>query len=673
MLPTRCYLMIAATAYLTTVCLSSAAAAEVYAGDWPARYAKVRPVPLANVQVQGFLGKRIRQNVASLLKGMESPIPRGFEARVAGVEPGPETQRLAADSDLYKWIEGAAYTFAITGDKAVEKQLERIAGMVVACQRADGYINTQSPPNLRFDPKVNHELYTAGHFFEAAVAHYRATGRRTLLDAASRWADYLIRENASGNPYFAVAGEKEHSEYELGFLRLSRATGERKYLEFAELLARKIPVGPELFSGRYAARSHAVRVNYLLSGYADLYLETGSNEFRNNLQGVWDDIVSNRSYVTGGVSVHERYPAAHELPQVTGNMTRDIAETCTSISLIMFGWRMNAITGESRFYDQMETILYNHFLGGVALDNLGTFYYNPLKMLGEPKGKTDHTGPATHRTMLPQIHSTACCITNEWRFFGALSEYLYSFDDRGLFVNLYSTSKVKQPLGGGKQAEISVETNYPHDGEVRLHIDNTQPAAFALRLRIPAWCTRATVAVGKGSPQPARGGEYMTLDRTWKPGETVVLKMEMPVRMILPDSREKDNLGQAVLARGPLVYCLDQADADFPIGEAAWDLQPASAAAKTEVEWKKELLGGINVIRAPGMVAGSKKRLTLIPYYARANRNEENHWTTFLRLSSMRLSSVYPALTRVVPDDSLRAKSRIWQHALTGENRHEFN
>ncbi|MCC7155645.1 MAG: glycoside hydrolase family 127 protein, partial [Bryobacterales bacterium] len=208
-------------------------AAAAVASDWPVSFARCHPVPLRNVETRGFLGDRVTRNGASVLRGVETPLPRGFEARAAGAEPGPETRRLAADSDLYKWMEGAAYMLAITGDKEIEHQLERIGALVIKNQKPDGYINTQVPPALRFDPKINHDLYTAGHFFEAAVAHYRATGRSTLLNAARRWADYLIKEYESGNPYFQTIAQREHSEYELGFLRLYRATGDERYLNLA--------------------------------------------------------------------------------------------------------------------------------------------------------------------------------------------------------------------------------------------------------------------------------------------------------------------------------------------------------------------------------------------------------------------------------------------------------
>ncbi len=605
---------------------SGAEPSPVYAADWPEARARCHPVPLNNVRASGFLGRRIQANARSLMEGLKSPVPRGFEARAAGREPGPETKRLAADSDLYKWMEGAAYTLALTGDRAMGRELERIAGLVIACQQKDGYINTQTPPNRRFDPAINHDLYTAGHFFEAAAAHYRATGKRNLLDAAKRWADYLIAEHRAGNPYFETVARKEHSEYELGLLRLARATGDARYLDFSKTLARLIPVGRELLAGR-----HAVRVNYLLTGYADLFLETGAEEWTRNLTAVWDEIVATRSFVTGGVSVHEAYQKEpHWLPQSTDHPRRDIAETCTSISLAMFAWRLHSITGDSRYFDQIERILYNHYLGAVSLDHLATFYYNPLRMLAQTKGKTDHDGPLTRRTRLPEIHSTACCVTNEWRFFGALSEYLFSYDRDGLYVNLYTSGSVRHKLPSGAEAAVKVETQYPHEGRIRLTIGGEKPQRFALRLRVPAWCASARLRAAGGPPRAVAGGSHAVIEREWKPGDRVILDLDMPARMILPRPEEKDNAGQAVLARGPLVYCLEQVDAKFPIAQARLSLRPQDAALRVKARWRPNLLEGVYVLEAPG-VAGP---LTLVPFYARANRAEDNRWLTFLPLET---------------------------------------
>jgi len=447
------------------------AGTPLYVADWPATHARCRPVPLASVKAEGFLGRRIQNNIGSLLEGLKGDLVRRFEARAAGQEPPPETNRLAADSDVFKWLEGAAYMFALTGHADVGREMERMAGLIIACQKEDGYLNTQVPPQVRFDTRVDHDLYSAGHFFEAAAAHYRATGKRDILDAARCWADYLIAEYNKGNPYYQIVARREHSEYELGLLRLYRATGEKKYLDFSIALTRLIPTGTHLIEDR-----HAVRTNYLLAAYADLFLETGQDEFRRDLPSLWEEVVNTRSYVTGGVSVHERYSREpHYLPQITEHPRRDISETCTSIALMMYAWRLHSMRPESPIFDQIETILYNHYLGALSLDNLATFYYNPLRLVKDYPDKTDHDGPLYHRLRLPALHSTSCCVPNEWHFFGALSEYLFSYDEDGVYVNLYTSSRIRHRLPNGAEANFTVETGYPHEGRIRLRMEMRNP------------------------------------------------------------------------------------------------------------------------------------------------------------------------------------------------------
>jgi DUF1680 family protein len=615
--------------------------------DWPAERAKCRPVPLRHVHATGFLGQRIDANLTSLLKGLDTPIPRGFEARVKGVELPPESSRLAADSDVYKWLEGASYVYARTANEDVREAINYIADQILACQQDDGYINTQVPPFDRFDKRVNHDLYIAGHFFEAAVAHHRATGENRLLEAACRWADYLIQEYEAGHPYFAVEpGEfPEHPEYELALLRLSREKEDKRYLDFAVALTKLSKLGPKVADVRAGRGLHAVRTGYLLAGCADLYLETGGEEFYEYLPDLWNEIVRTRMYVTGGVGVQERIPERpYFLPQsLDHHPDRDIAETCASVAMMMFAWRMHAITGESWCFDVIENILYNHYLGAIALDNLGNFYYNPLRVVGDQTGMTDHHSPKTKRCMMPAIHSTTCCLPNAWRFFGALPEYIFSYDERGIFVNLYNAGSVRHRLNNGKEIGLTIETSYPHDGAIIIRFDASEPVEFALRLRIPGWCRNAALESAGEPAQSPQPGQYFTVEREWKPGDSITLNLEMPVRMMQADPRIVDCAGQVVFARGPLVYCLDQYDTGFPVEQARVALNPG----EIEVQWCADLLGGINVLRVPGFVARVAKdrqtysdvgmdseatHLTLIPFYARANRSEDNRWTTFLPL-----------------------------------------
>jgi len=606
---------------------------------WPDARARCVPASLKEVEIGGFLGERIDQNLDSVMAGLDSAIPRGFEARARGEDPPPETRRLAADSDLYKWLEGASYVFARTEDERLGLEIDRIADLILKCQQEDGYINTQVPPKSRFDPKVNHDLYIAGHFFEAAVAHARATGRKDLLDAACRWADYLISEYERGNPYYETVGSREHPEYELGFLRLGRAAKRPEYVEMACALARCATVGPmvrDIHAG--AGKLHAVRTGYLLTGMAELYLETGEEDMVEHLSSLWKEIRSTRTYVTGAVGSHgERISETpFDLPPSReGEDHRHLGETCACVSMIMFAWRMHAITGESECFDAIERALYNHYLGAISLDNLGNFYYNPLHVVGDLSRKTDHGHrPLCARCRLPEIHSTACCMPNAWRFFGALPEYVFSCDSDGIFVNLYTLSTIRHTLPDGRLVHLSIDTQYPWEGTVRFRFLGKQPTSFCLRLRIPEWCHEATWTADSAGPEALPGGRYKSVERTWEPGETSTLSLPMAPRVIVPDPRNKAVSNTAVLARGPMVYCLEKEDVEEPVETASVSLSPERLRSAIQEEWQGDLLGGIYTLQVPGNIGTPSRpaQLKMIPFYTRANRSQDSRWIVFLPL-----------------------------------------
>ncbi len=606
--------------------------------DWPVRNAKCQPVPLRATHVSGYLGKRIDRNLASLLLGRESPIPKGFEAYVKGTRQ--PKRRLAADSDLYKWLEGACYVLTRTGDQRVKKAIDQYAGWIIKSQQDDGYINSQVPPKKkkkRFDPSVRHDLYIAGHFFEAAAAHFRATGERNLLNAARKWADYLIDEYEKGNKYFKTAGLREHSEYELGLLRLFRVTQEKKYLDFSITLTKKLcKVGPKVADVKAGGGLHAVRVGYLLAGMADLYLETGQQDMLEHLPGLWDELADTRMYVTGAIGSHGEKISKepYDLPHTRDHKDRILGETCASVAMIMFTWRMHAITGESRYFDVIEKTVYNHYLGAIALNGLGTFYYNPMRVVGDQSKKSDHGHrPATARCMLPKINRTSCCMPNCWRFLGALPEYLFSFDKDGLFVNLYTSSTVDHTLADGRQIVLSVDTEYPHQGDVRVRFDGKKPVSFNLRLRIPGWCKDATAKWPGQKKRSVKSSDYLAIDRTWKKGDTVQLQFEMPVRMILPHPKVKANTGQVVFARGPVVFCLEKEDVDFPVENASVVIRPEEVRKRVKVTWHPDLLDGIHLLTVPGLVEGKAVDLKLVPWSVRANRSDDSRWLVFLPLA----------------------------------------
>jgi DUF1680 family protein len=299
------------------------------------------------------------------------------------------------------------------------------------------------------------------------VAHHRATGDSTLLDVTRRWADYLIREHQNGHPYFEAA--TDHSEAELALVRLYPATAERRHLDFSlDLIEGFNVVGPtvsDIQAGTGAAAItpesgaapghalHAVCVNCFLAGMAEYYLETGDESLYGHLPSLWDELVNTRSYVTGGMgSYGERISLRpHDLPHDTFSTygDRSAGETCASVATIMFSWRMPAITGESRCFDVIENALHNHVMGALSLDRRAHSYYNPMRMTGDISEFSDHWQvPASSRCRLKKLNSTPCSLPTCWRLCGALPEYLYSYDEQGLLVNLHTSSSTRHTLSG---------------------------------------------------------------------------------------------------------------------------------------------------------------------------------------------------------------------------------
>jgi hypothetical protein len=343
-------------------------------------------------------------------------------------------------------------------------------------------------------------------------------------------------------------------------------------------------------------------------------------------------------YVTGAIGSHGESISLNpfDLPHTREHPDRIMGETCASVAMIMFTWRMHSIAGESRQFDIIENTLYNHFLGAIALNGLGHFYYNPLRVVGDQSKRSDHGHrPATARCMLPEINRTTCCMPNCWRFLGALPEYVFSHDEDGLFVNLYTTSEVSHSFPDGRHIALSVTTEYPHRGDVRIRYEGGLPAKFPLRLRIPGWCNKATAAWPSQEKRRVEAGEYLVIDRMWARDDTVDLVLDMPVRIIRSDPRVQANVGQVVFARGPLLFCLEKEDVDFPVENARVALAAEDLASRTRAEWHPDLLGGIHTLHVPGVVAGQRVELTLVPWYARANRSEDSRWVVYLPLAQL--------------------------------------
>lgn len=618
-------------------------------GSWPAAHARCRPVPLRAVRLGGFLGRHVdANNRASIPAGLATAIPRAFEARARGEEPPAACRRLATDSDFFKWLEGACY--AIAYDQTLRElagDVDRYADLIARLQGPDGYLGTRLSPARPFDDKVNHDLYVAGHFIEAAVAHHMATGRRTLLDAARRLANYYWRARTAGHPYFQTVGSREHPEIEPALVRLYRATGEKHLLEFADAITRMSCFDPPIAAVRAGAGSrHAVRLCYLLTGAAELGLETGREGYRSPLPILWDELVTTRLYVTGGLGYNETIPAEpFDLPQsLERNPHRDIAETCASVAMMMFSWRLHAMTGDSRCFDTIETILYNHYLGAVSPDHLGIFYYNPLRRTGDMTGRTDHGGDPCRRTRLPELHSTACCFPNAWRFFAQLPEYVFSTDDEGVLINLFTDAEADCRLPDGTSVKVVVRTDYPHEGRILVHLHPAKPASFSLALRVPGWCADASVVEPGGSATAAPAGRYCRIRRLWRAGDVIQLSLPMEPTVIRGRSEVAANAGQAAFARGPLIYCLEKQDlGGRDPGRFRAVLAGVNPASSVTAHHSRPL--GMYLLRihvtedTPAAAAGtpSAKQTSsatepamLVPFFFRANRDPDARWVTFL-------------------------------------------
>jgi DUF1680 family protein len=582
---------------------------------------KLKPIPINAVKMRdGFWKQRMNANheqgIPALLRQLED---HGVLDNFMIVSGRKKTERKGpyfTDSDLYKWMEGAAWDLISYPDAKRKAELDRVIDEVVAAQNEDGYLNTffqGELANQRFrNLPVEHELYCAGHLFQAAVAHYRATGERKLLDAACRYADYLTtifgpdkKQEADGHP-----------EIEMALVELYRTTGKKEYLDLAGFYLSVIEptYAPKL-------KGHAVRALYTLCGEADYYAETGRKVSEEIVQRQWKDLVSTKMYVTGGVGARghgEAIGEPYELPN-----EQAYAETCASIANVMFNYRMLSIYGESKFADEMERALYNGVLSGVSLRGDSWFYVNPL---AEKNGRQRQ-----------DWWGCTCCPTNMVRMLASLPGYMYSVSDEGVWVHLFDSSKVEYRLADGTPFTLEQKTKYPWEGEVEITVGLDAPKEFTIFVRRPGWSKSFEVAVeGLKRTQAQTINGYEAIRKTWAPGDVIRIKLDMATRLVVCDPRVRENLGSVAVQRGPVVYCAESVDnPDTAIG----DLELASDELKAVFD--AGLLGGVvkiegigrtpvdpNAKRAPLYRVGSsadyvkmrRAPITLIPYYAWANR-----------------------------------------------------
>lgn len=546
-------------------------------------------------------------------------------AQAAGIDKTPFKGHYFHDSDVYKVLEGAAYSLSTHPDAALEARIDKIIDLIARSQRPDGYLNTwftlREPGKRWTDLRVKHELYCAGHMFEAAVAHYHATGKRTFLDVACKFADHIDSVFGPGKRH-AVPG---HEEIELALVKLWRATGQERYVRLARFFvyehgqAKTHDLYGEHCQDHKPIRDqdepvgHAVRWLYLYSAVADLAAMDGDQGHIDAMERLWQNIVGKKMYVTGGVGVQhhgEGFAREYFLPNYDA-----YCETCASIGMAFWNHRLALLHGEGRFADLVERVLYNGALSGVSLDGAKFFYVNPLASRG------DH-----HRQ---SWYGCACCPTNVVRFVAALGDYVYAglADGDGVCILQYVNSSTTVSLKRGR-VKLTQESRYPWDGRVRIRVEPTDAGEFAVRLRIPGWCDGATVVVNgaRVAAEPSKG--FVTIRRAWKTGDTIELDLPMPVRRVEADPNVKENVGRVAIMRGPIVYCLEDCDNGCAVdGVAIW------RCAKLEAEFAPDVLGGVVRVKTTGAKAeltesdrgtfslnAERVALTAIPYYAWDNR-----------------------------------------------------
>lgn len=623
--------------------LAASAFSNAESSDYP-----VKPVPFTAVTVSDqFWSPRMETNRIRTVwydfqKCEETGRIDNF-AKAGKLMPGEFRGTPFDDSDVFKVIEGAAYTLALHPDPKLDQYLDALIVKIAAAQEPDGYLYTART----IDPKGrvdffgptrwsqlagSHELYNVGHLYEAAVAHYQATGKTNLLAVAIKSADLICRTFGRGPGQ--LQEPPGHEEIEIGLVKLYRATGGRKYLDqarfFCDIRGRaethklrgENQQDHKPILEQEEAVGHSVRAGYLYCGVADVAALTGDARYVAAIDRLWENVVGRKMHLTGGIGASpdgEAFGANYDLPNASA-----YNETCAAIANALWNERMFLLHGDSKYLDVLERVIYNGFLSGVSMTGDRFFYPNPL----ENDGKYERS----------QWFGCSCCPVNDVRFIPEIASFIYATRGSDAFVNLFISGSGQLDLNG-EPVEIRQETRYPWDGGVRLTVNPRTPRAFALNVRVPGWAVsrpvpgdlyryndglkpKFTLSVNNIPSEPAIASNgFARIEREWKPGDVVLLNFEMPVRTVAAHPAVKADKDRFAIERGPLVYCAEGADN----GGAVLDKVPGGNVTFS-LENKPALLGGIVAIRIQPEGAGDA--LNCIPYYAWCHRgpNEMRVW-----------------------------------------------
>jgi len=608
----------------------------------------LRPLTQQDVRITGgFWAQRQAVNrAASLDLGYERLRSAGNldNLRIAAGDLSGEVRGpVFMDSDVYKWLEAAAWEYGRAPDPGLLGRIREVSVVVASAQAEDGYL--ASVQQVRYEGKRytdlphSHEHYCAGHLFQAAVAQARCTPDRTLLETATRLADHLVATFGPGRNE-EVDG---HPIVETALVELFRETGRQEYLDLASWFVEARGRGstarhgeaPTYFCDRLRVRDatsvegHAVRAVYLRAGAADVAAETGDADLQAALGRQWEAMTNEKMYLTGGLGSRwdlEQFGDPYELPP-----DRAYAETCAAIGSIQWAWRMLLSSGDPRYADLIERTLYNAVLPGMSLSGTEYFYVNTLH-LRDDSHPDDERSPALGRQ---GWFNVACCPPNVMRLLASLDTYLATRSDRGVQVHQFATGTVE-----AGEVCISLATDYPWQGEVRIEVLASGDAPWELALRIPQWAEGATVTHG-GLPADVRPGEYARIHRSWSGGDVVVLSLPLATRLVRPHPRMDAVRDCIAMERGPLVYCLEASDVPEEVAVDDVRIRVHEAAA-ARPEHCNDLLGGVTILttrlcvlddastepyravtadaEAQGRASPGPLELQLIPYYAWGNR-----------------------------------------------------
>lgn len=626
-------------------------------------YAKVAGVPFKDVKwVSGLYKERFDTVAAVTVPHLQhmfeekdiSHVVENFRI-AAGEAEGSFDGTVFGDGDFYKWFESAVYTATVTGNEKLLDQLEDYIALFGRAQLEDGYLSTKQiigekqGLGLQRQGDINDfEVYNMGHMFTSACLYYRLTGRDSFLQVAQRAAGYLkeLYEEAARTGEVKTAVCPSHY---MGLIELYRTTGNKDYLDLARLsveLRDSVKDGLDDNQDRLPLKQHrkivghAVRANYLYAGLADLYMEEGDPEYREVLESVWNHLVTQKMYITGGCGalyngaspygnffhhqlVHQAYGYEYQLPNVTA-----YNETCASLGGVFWAWRMFLMDPKAEYMDMLERMLLNVNMAGVSLDGRRFFYENMLQ-----RAKKLSYELIWGQTRTEYILSY-CCPPNLARTLAQTSEYAYAVDHDGLWTGLYGANEGRFTLGNGAAFKLEQQTEYPYDGRIAFTVRESNGVGFKLHVRIPAWATEATLTVNSET-KPLAAGSYAVIDVDAPEGFNCLLDLHMQPRLTVGHGLIEEDRNQACIELGPLVYCVESADA--PGAASLHDLLlPTDAAftpATVEIEGREihalettllcqqmdetEREQLYRTFQAPQL---SHCKIRMIPYYAWDNR-----------------------------------------------------